>query len=392
MVGVETNRSEREDKDRREQSIVGKFIYAVHDRGGAHILKGKGWVVVSEAIGDGANDWSTASYRELADQGLGVIVRLNFGYNPKGTIPVVERYPHFAARCGNFVEKSDGCHIWIIGNETNLAAERPGGKDGQVISPTMYAICYRQCRREIRSRQGHENDQVLVAAVGPWNAETKGWIEYFRDVLWELNVDRVHGFQLEGIALHTYSRGADPASVTAETMMGAPFEHRRSSFRSYVDFMEAIPAWARSLPVYITEANQNAPWQNRDTGWVQAAYAEINRWNKGLGHQQIRCLALYRWAKYDRWFMDGKSGVLDDLKLAQGYGYKWGAHPEPVVPHPDPLPNDETATDLVTLAQKVRWWLEELIRQIEKGEAERVRAIGYSLVKLMYRLEEATRA
>ena len=152
-------------------------IYGIHDRAPAHILKGKGWVVVSEAVGDEPNDWSTANYGDLADQGLGVIVRLNHGYHPTGTIPVIERYPQFAARCGNFVEKSAGCHIWIIGNEPNLACERPTGK---AVWPTMYANCYRQCRREIRSRPGHEDDQVIVAAIGPWNVETKPWIEYSR--------------------------------------------------------------------------------------------------------------------------------------------------------------------------------------------------------------------
>lgn len=363
------------------------YIYGIHDRAGAHILQGRGWVVVTETIGDRTNDWGTASYADLADQGLDVIVRLNFGYNPRGTIPVIECYPHFAARCGNFVEKSDGCHIWIIGNEPNLASERPGGKDGQVILPTMYANCYRQCRHEIRRRQGHENDQVLVAAVGPWNVETGPWIKYFTDMLWDLNVDSVHGFQLDGVALHTYSRGAGSSAITSEIKMDSPFDHLRSGFRTYIDFMEVIPPWARSLPVYITEANQNAPWENRNTGWVQAAYREINEWNQGRGHQPIRCLTLYRWLRHDEWYLDGQSGVLDDLKLAIGYGYKWHAREEPI--EPAPLPNDETATDAPTLSDKVRWWFEEYIRQHELGNEERAQEILYSLVPLMYRLEEA---
>lgn len=359
-------------------------IYAIHDRGGWHVLQGKGWIVQTEELGCDPNDRGSQTYRALADQGLGVIVRLNHGYGDKGTISIVEDYPKFAKRCGNFVEESDGCHIWIIGNEPNLACERPQGRG---IWPTQYANCYRQCRREIRSRQGHENDQVIVAAVGPWNAETKPWMEYFADVLWELNVDSVHGFQMDGIALHTYSRGADPASVTAETMMDSPFDQLHSGFRTYVDFMEAIPDWAKSLPVYITESNQNAPWENRNGGWVQAAYREINEWNKGLGHQQIRCLALYRWEKYDQWYMDGKSGVLDDFRQALDYGYKWGARDEPVIP--SPLPDDETATDAATLMEKVRWWFEEYTRQLEMGEQERARAIRYSLIDLMYRAEQA---
>lgn len=359
------------------------YIYGIHDREGVHILQGRGWVVQTEELGCDPNDWGSRSYRALADVGLGVIVRLNHGYNPNGTIPVLGRYPDFAVRCGNFVERSDGCHIWIIGNEPNLACERPGGK---VIWPVQYANCFRQCRQEIRRRTGHELDQVLVAAVGPWNAETTPWIKYFTDVLWELNINNVYGFQLDGIALHTYSRGSDPGSVISEARMDPPFSDLYSGFLAYRDFMAAIPDWAKSLPVYITEANQNGPWMNRNTGWVRAAYAEIDSWNHGRGHQPIRCLALYRWLRHDQYNIDGKSGVLDDLRLALGYGYRWQGL-EPVIP--DSLPEDETATDAATLAQKCRWWLEEYIREFESGEDKRARAILYSLVQLFYRLEQA---
>ena len=53
------------------------------------------------------------------------------------------------------------------------------------------------------------------------------------------------------------------------------------------------------------------------------------------------------------------------------------------------LPEDETATDAATLAQKVRWWFEEYTRQVEGGKAERAKSIRYSLIKLLYRLERA---
>lgn len=367
-----------------------EFIYGIHDRGGAHVLEGKGWVVQAEELGCDPNNWGSASYAELADQGLGIIVRLNHGYGPNGTIPVVEHYQDFAKRCGNWVEKSDGCHIWIIGNEPNLGCERP---QWQPIRATMYANCYRLCRREIRRRPDHENDQVIVAAIGPWNVETGPWIDYFRDVLWELNIDSVHGFQVDGIAVHTYSRSPWPHEVVTDARMDPPFSHLHSGFRTYQDFMAAIPAWAKSLPVYVTEANQNNPWRNENTGWVQEAYAEIDRWNHGTGHQQIRCLVLYRWMRYDQWHIDGIGGVLDDLKIALTHGYKWGARPpDPDPIEPEPLPNDETATDVPTLAEKTRWWLEELIRQLEAGELERARTIRYSLVELMSRLEQAAKA
>lgn len=367
-----------------------EFIYGIHDRGGAHVLEGKGWVVQTEELGRDPNNWGSASYADLINQGLGIIVRLNHGYGPNGTIPVVERYEDFAKRCSNFVENSEGCHIWVIGNEPNLGCERP---QWQPIRATMYANCYRLCRREIRRRPGHENDQVIVAAIGPWNVETGPWIDYFRDVLWELNVNSVHGFQVDGIAIHTYSRSPWPHDVVTDARMDPPFSHLHSGFRTYQDFMAAIPAWAKSLPVYVTEVNQNNPWRNENTGWVQEAYGDIDRWNHGAGHQQIRCLVLYRWMRYDQWHIDGIGGVIDDLKVALTHGYKWGARPPAPDPvEPEPLPNDETAIDVPTLAEKTRWWLEELIRQLEAGKLERARDIRYSLVELMSRLEQAAKA
>lgn len=55
------------------------------------------------------------------------------------------------------------------------------------------------------------------------------------------------------------------------------------------------------------------------------------------------------------------------------------------------LPENETATDAPTLAEKVRWWMEEEVRQRERGDNDRANAIAYSLIRkdggLLYRLE-----
>lgn len=67
----------------------------------------------------------------------------------------------------------------------------------------------------------------------------------------------------------------------------------------------------------------------------------------------------------------------------------WKERSETVVT--GPLPEDETATDAATLADKVRWWMEEYARQLEAGNTARASAILYSLINLdrglLYRLE-----
>lgn len=304
------------------------FIFGLHDRGGEYYMDWagrKGWVLCTEELGADPNDQSSKSYRDLAENGYGVLVRLNHGYNERGTLPTSDRYGDFARRCGNFVARSEGCHIWIIGNEPNLAVERPGGpENGEWITPEKYATAFRLCRQEIRSRPGHERDQVVVAAVGPWNIQTSyegnpsgDWIIYFEDMLKRLQD------VCDGIALHTYARDPEPANIVSEDRMDPPFDHRRKMFRTYIDFMQTIPQGMRHLPVYITEANQNAPWADENRGWIQEAYAEINRWNANPVHQKIRCMLLYRWGRYDQWAMEGKAGVIADFRAALQRDYRW---------------------------------------------------------------------
>jgi LysM repeat protein len=306
------------------------YIFGMHDRGAEGLMQAagrKGWVLVTEALGANRNDWGSQSYRDLADQGFGVIVRLNNGYGQSGTLPRSAHYADFAVRCGNFVERSEGCHIWIIANEPNLAVERPGGPaNGEVITPAKYAQAFLACRQEIRRRSGHGSDQVVMAAVGPWNIQTiysenpsGDWIVYFQQVLERL------GDQVDGIALHTYARDPYPANVTSELTMDPPYHHRRKMFRTYIDFMEAIPAAQRRLPVYITETNQNGSWEDLNRGWIQAAYAEINRWNSDSSRQPIRALLLYRWERHagDIWWISGKNQVIADLSQALQKDYRW---------------------------------------------------------------------
>jgi hypothetical protein len=282
---------------------------------------------VTEGIGADPRNFAGGDYRYLSNQGLGVIVRLNFsypGHRPSGTIPVSSEYTNFAARCGNFVAASHGCHIWIIGNEMNLANERPGGPGGETITPARYARCYLAVRKEIHSKPGHEHDQVLVGAVGPWNTQTTyrgnssgDWILYFRHIL-----ERTEG-RCDGIALHTYTHGSNPNLIFDEKRMDPPFENRRFHFRTYQDFMEAIPEGMRDLPVYITETNQYDPWLNSANGWVRNAYKEINNWNSDPDHQPIQALILYRWpADLDRWGIANRQGVIDDFRAAMRHAYR----------------------------------------------------------------------
>jgi hypothetical protein len=66
-------------------------------------------------------------------------------------------------------------------------------------------------------------------------------------------------------------------------------------------------------------------------------------------------------------------------------------------PVPVTLPEQEPVMAVGLLAEKIRWWMEESVRQDEAGNAARAQAIRYSLIKLsgggvLYRLENALKS
>jgi N-acetyl-anhydromuramyl-L-alanine amidase AmpD len=212
---------------------------------------------------------------------------------------------------------------------------------GEVITPELYARCYRLCRDAIHRIPGHEDDQVLVGAVAPWNTQTiypgnanGDWIQYFRDLLQMVGPDHCDGF-----ALRAFTHADEAARIESDERLVAPFQHYHKEFHAYRDFMHAVPESMRHLAAYITEAGPTEPWIDSDTGWVRHAYADVHRWNQEPGSQQIRAMVLYRWPRVDRWYIEGKSGVIEDFKQALAHDYRWqGAEsedrPEPAAPAP----------------------------------------------------------
>jgi hypothetical protein len=369
-----------------------EYLYGLHDPGGERLMRDagrKGWILFTEGIGhDPGAAPSDDRYAALNNEGFGVIVRLNNGYYNAGTLPRSEHYEDFARCCANFVARSPGARIWIIGNEMNMAAERPGveidwsrgpvrrgaggpiardfrdflavpntatraprgqisGNPGETITPELYVRCYGLCRKAIKGVPGHEGDLVLIGAVAPWNVNTGDWIEYFRKILTLLGPKNC-----DGITLHTYTHGVEPELIDSpEKMQSSPGRHYH--FRAYQDFMNAIPANMRHLPVYITETDQDVAWSFENRGWVQRAYGEIDHWNKQPGHQQIRAVILYRWPRLEghQWWIDGNDAVIAGFREAMGGAYRW--NPDAVGSPGKVETGDETAPVTFSVGQEV---------------------------------------
>jgi hypothetical protein len=324
-------------------SVESEYIYGIHDPGGEYNMAEmgtKGWIVFTEAIGHNPNDYSGKDYRPWSNQGYGIIVRLNNGYGSDGTLPYESEYANFAQRCANYVANSPGVDYWIIGNEPNLPREWPGNVNGdpntgQPITVSRYVSCYNQCYTKIKAVA--PSAKLIPAPSGTWappwpDQGIEGFLTYWVNIL-----NGIGASKIDGLALHVYSHGCDPALITDQTKMQPPYQDIYYHFQVYKNYMAAIPSTMNTKPVFITETNQNIEcadystypyrtWYNVNNGWVKAAYAEINAWNKA-NSQKIRCLALFRWPNSveGQWNfgIESLNGVIQDWREAMTYKYKW---------------------------------------------------------------------
>lgn len=315
------------------------LLGGIHDREGIAIAPPNSWVLDTVALSDllPARQYPPTHHW---------ITRLNWGYGSTGTIPTPDRYGLFVERAVEFVRRSSGCCRWVIGNEPNLSREWP---DGQPIFPWHYATLYKMVRTAIHRLPGHETDQVLVAAPGPWNAELKypgnpggDWIRYFVDVLHETKAET------DGIALHSYTHGYDTRLVVSEQRMDPPFGHRRYEFRAYRDYLENLPGQLAHLPIYITEANGNGPWEA--VGLIPAMLEEINGWNQ-TSPTKILSVIFYRYPAYDNFAIVDKQPVIDEFRRAVG-GYTSPLNAA-MVSTPPPAPVVSSTANLPVAAQPI---------------------------------------
>lgn len=371
-------------------SQLPSHIFGMHDTGAEQLFAEAGkqaWIVVSVLATDAPGDFSA-----LANQGHAVIVRLNHGYFPQGTIPFSSQYDAFASACANHVAGSRGVNLWIIGNETNLKGEQPGADDParhEKITPALYAQCFKKCRTAIRNAPGHSDDWVIPSPPGPWNTETQypgnesgDWVIYFRQLLEECVKI---GALPDALALHTYSNHGVPMSPalieSEEWMANSGFPTRHWQFRAYRDFLGVVPASLRTLPVFITES-QHLPWEDRNVGWIQKAYAEIDAWNSVSTNQPIQALCLFRWHAnpHDEtqagWSLSDRPQLRDDLRAAfqNNYLTRWLNVPAPVQPDPGTKPSALLPLD------KIRWFTEEAVRKLEAGDPAAARDILVNMV------------
>lgn len=319
--------------DRRQRVLDGPlpfgicaWMYGLHDEFDKGLFAGSGktgWVLFTHRVQNGEG----RDYNPWARAGYGVIARLNNDYGGSGTIPTPDLYDQFAAQCRSWAANSRGCLIYVIGNEMNNPREwpnqdpwNPGNNPSAAITPELYAACFNRVRAAIKSVQ--PNAIVVPGAVDPFQGPWMSCLDYFNRMIAAIT-------DLDGLALHCYTNGYTPDLIPSlQRFENDPLRWQYYHFRAYTTFLDVIPPRHRNKPVYITETDPHGaqPWAGGQNGWVQAAYAEVDRYNLQARAQQIQCAILYRWSKDDIYSIVDKQGVQNDIRATiHGTDYRWRA-------------------------------------------------------------------
>lgn len=284
-------------------------LYGVHDQEGAHLVPAGGYCVALVALSENAGG---VNYTAIRDD-IHWLVRVNWGYGTTGTIPLARLFTNYLAALANLVMHSKGIHGIIIGNEPNHPQERP---DNQPISVDDYTTLYGMAYATIKRLA--PGIKVGPAAVAPYRIDNgQRWNDYLHEMLSKIECDFV--------TVHAYPRSSNPSDVSNPNIrMDGPLQGQYAGFLTYEDALMAIPSDKKHLPVHITETNpllENG-WEDANTGVVKAIYREINDWNRTNPAPLVHSVSLYRYPKYDKWYIEGKNGVIQDFKEAVLLGYK----------------------------------------------------------------------
>lgn len=278
---------------------VPQNIYGIHTwtNGASGIFSGKrGWTteLVYTHISPSWN-LTPAQAQQIAGENLELLLRLDYSADTLAEpIPLNSaNWDTFASECAaKATAFKQYCRFYIIGNEMNADFLR------NVPAATTVEV-YRRCRTAIHAVQPEA--VVIVPAVAPWNSgrdaaypysaySPSRWLNYMYEMVSTLGADA------DAYAIHAYGgRGGD----------SDPRDDNEMGFGAFKKWMEIIDgnAYARSVPVFLTEFNHAADGQRAPgipkydyvAGYIQKGFEAVNTWNMQNGYQ-IKCACWFSYA------------------------------------------------------------------------------------------------
>jgi hypothetical protein len=255
----------------------------------------RGWGLHTVALGTNSTHLDMTRF---AQAGVKMLVRLNYGYEPMGNIPLPtdgENYKKFIHACAQTMQQSKGIWGFILGNETNNPNEWPGGPQGTPISAQVYVDLYNQVWQ-----QKPADVRLAPQAVDPYYGPGSD-----NRVYWQTILAGLHGADF--LTVHPKTQDSNPDNVDSDMKFGDdPLRWQYYHLQAYKPLLAAVPARFKHLPVIATEVNP----QQKDNGtkgwepgrggeWVKRAIRHFQTYN-GNGSQPITGVIFYRFSA-DEW-------------------------------------------------------------------------------------------
>jgi len=219
----------------------------------------------------------------LADAGITVICRLNWGYaDGSGTLPRPEDKDAFVNAVVETMLGAKGIAYFHVGNEPNNRQEWPGfGKGNEFALTPQYVVeIYNRIWERVvgRARMG---PPPLDPYFGP-RSNNGEW--------WHYILEHIAG--ADALFLHAKTQTNDPAEVWSRTRFSdEPLTWQYLHLRTVETALAAVPERFRNLPVFVTELNPQhqreiggAPgWRPDSAGWVREALRYFREYGRPGG-------------------------------------------------------------------------------------------------------------
>jgi hypothetical protein len=287
-----------------------QLLVGIHNQDGAQWMLDNGvsgCALFTVALGGNGTKIDATRFEAA---GIKVLVRLNYGYHPQGTIPSDDdpQYEPFISACVYTMLNSSGVWGFILGNETNNPAEYP---QGEAITPERYATLYNRIWDQVPT-----HIPMGVQAVDPYFGPGSDNRDYWLRIL-----NNIYGADF--LTVHPKTQDSNPENVDSPVKFSDhPLLWQFLHLRAYQPLLDVVPDRFKHLPVFATEVNPQRHNDNRTLGWqedqgpewVRRAVSHFNTYND-TAVMPIQGVIFYRYSQ-DDWRLHNKAAILEAIKQA----------------------------------------------------------------------------